>query len=85
MCIRDRNRTAYEQEHPKSQKEEQNLYENLMDYIEEHLDEELTLEKLAGEFFVSKYYIAHIFKENIGLSIHQYKRQSIYHEKKAVC
>ncbi len=43
-----------------------------MDYIEEHLDEELTLEKLAGEFFVSKYYIAHIFKENIGLSIHQY-------------
>ena len=51
-----------------------------MDYIEEHLDEELTLEKLAGEFFVSKYYIAHIFKENIGLSIHQYimkKRRSV--------
>ena len=74
------NRTAYEQEHPKSQKEEQNLYENLMDYIEEHLDEELTLEKLAGEFFVSKYYIAHIFKENIGLSIHQYIMK-----KRAVC
>lgn len=84
LCLNDLilhlNRTAYEQEHPKSQKEEQNLYENLMDYIEEHLDEELTLEKLAGEFFVSKYYIAHIFKENIGLSIHQYimkKRLSV--------
>ena len=84
LCLNDLilhlNRTAYEQEHPKNQKEEQNLYENLMDYIEEHLDEELTLEKLAGEFFVSKYYIAHIFKENIGLSIHQYimkKRLSV--------
>ncbi len=71
------NRTAYEQEHPKSQKEEQNLYENLMDYIEEHLDEELTLEKLAGEFFVSKYYIAHIFKRKYW-TIHS----SIYHEKR---
>lgn len=76
LCLNDLvlhlNRTAYEQEHPKNQREEQNLYENLIDYIEENLDEELTLEKLAGEFFVSKYYIAHIFKENIGISIHQY-------------
>ena len=81
MCLNDLilhlNRTAYEQEHPKSQKEEQNLYENLMDYIEEHLDEELTLEKLAGEFFVSKYYIAHIFKRKYW-TIHS----SIYHEKR---
>lgn len=76
LCVNDLvlhlNRSAYEQNHPKSQKEEQSLYENLIDYIEEHLDEELTLEKLAGAFFVSKYYIAHIFKENIGMSIHQY-------------
>ena len=34
--------------------------------------EELSLEQLAGQFFVSKYHIAHIFKEQMGLSVHQY-------------
>lgn len=76
LCVSDLvlhlNRMAYEQNNPKTPKEERSLYENLMDYIEEHLDEELTLDKLAGEFFVSKYHIAHIFKENLGMSIHQY-------------
>ena len=40
--------------------------------IDDHLDEELSLEQLAGQFFVSKYHIAHIFKEQMGLSVHQY-------------
>ena len=30
------------------------------------------MEQLAGQFFVSKYHIAHIFKEQMGLSVHQY-------------
>ena len=30
------------------------------------------MDTLAKKFFVSKYHIAHVFKENIGLSIHQY-------------
>lgn len=66
------NRIAYERENPKSQKEEQNLYRNLLDYIEEHLEEDLSLEQVAGTFFVSKYHISHIFKANMGLSFHQY-------------
>lgn len=66
------NRIAYEQNNPKSPKEEKSLYRNLIYYIEEHLEEDLTLERLAGELFVSKYHIAHVFKDNIGLSIHQY-------------
>lgn len=76
LCVNDLllhlNRTAYEQNHPKSPKNEQSLYENLLDYIEEHLDEELSLDCLSGEFYVSKYHISHIFKENFGMSIHQY-------------
>ena len=36
------------------------------------MDEELSLEKLADEFFVSKYYIAHLFKRNLGFSLHQF-------------
>ncbi len=30
------------------------------------------LERLAGEFFVSKYHISHVFKDNLGVSLHQY-------------
>jgi AraC-like DNA-binding protein len=66
------NRIVYEQQNPKSEKEEQNLYQNIIYYIDDHLDEELSLEQLAGQFFVSKYHIAHIFKEQMGLSVHQY-------------
>ena len=47
-------------------------YQNLIYYIEEHLEEELSLEKLAGAFFVSRYYVAHVFKEQAGISVHQY-------------
>ena len=32
----------------------------------------MSLERLAKEFYVSKYYIAHLFKDSIGMSIHQY-------------
>ena len=67
-------------EHPMTTKENRRLYENLIQYIEDHLDEDLSLEHLANEFYVSKYHIAHVFKDNIGLSIHQYitkKRLSI--------
>ncbi len=66
------NRIAYEQQNPKSEKESQNLYQSLVYYIDDHLDEELSLEQLAGHFYVSKYHIAHVFKEQMGLSVHQY-------------
>ena len=76
LCVNDLilhlNRSVYEMEHPMSTKENQSLYENLLHYIENHLDEEFSLEQLSNEFFVSKYHIAHVFKDNIGLSIHQY-------------
>ena len=66
------NRMAYEQNNPHKVKEDQNLYRNILEYIDTHIDQELSLEYLAGEFFASKYHIAHIFKENTGISIHQY-------------
>ena len=76
LCVEDLmlhlNRLTYEQYHPKAQKDRKSLYENLIQYIEDHLHEDLTLDQLADAFFVSKFHIAHIFKENIGLSIHQY-------------
>lgn len=76
LCVEDLflhiNRIAYEQNHPPKRKETQNLYENLIQYIENHLNDELSLDQLADVFYVSKYHIAHIFKQNLGLSIHQY-------------
>ena len=66
------NRMIHEQFEPKKVTMNTSLYSNLVEYIEQHLEEDLTLEKLAEEFFISKYHIAHVFKENVGLSIHQY-------------
>lgn len=66
------NRIAFEKNNPKNLMEETSLYENVRAFIEENLEEALSLERIAKEFFVSKYHIAHVFKENIGISIHQY-------------
>lgn len=76
VCINDLvlslNRLAYEQNTPNRKNPEYMLYQQLEAYIEEHVEEDLSLETLAKKFFVSKYHIAHVFKDNIGLSIHQY-------------
>lgn len=44
------NRLVYERLHPQKSRTEESLYQNVAAYIEEHLDEDLSLEKLAGEF-----------------------------------
>lgn len=76
LCVQELilhlNRTIYEQKHVTSPEEEQSLYRNLTQYIETYLDEDLSLDRLSKEFFVSKYHISHVFKENLGISIHQY-------------
>lgn len=66
------NRLIYERQHPKPEREQKNLYKNLVYYIDEHVKEDLSLEQLASAFYLSKYYIAHTFKEHSGMSVHQY-------------
>lgn len=51
---------------------EKALYLNICSFINAHLEEDLSLNRLASAFFVSKYHIAHIFKDNMGISAHQY-------------
>ena len=76
LCVNDLmlhiNRTVYEMEHPTTRKEADALYDNIIQYIESHLDADLSLDELSKIFFVSKYHISHIFKENFGISVHQY-------------
>ena len=66
------NRVAYEQTHIDKESSDSSLYEQLLSHIENHIDEDLSLDELANTFFVSKYHIAHVFKANLGISIHQY-------------
>ena len=66
------NRTVYQRKNPKSLTENISHYEALVSYIHEHVADDLSLEKLSEAFYLSKYYIAHLFQENSGLSLHQY-------------
>lgn len=66
------NRCIYSRQNPLDTVSSKPLFSQICDYIHSHLEENLTLDLLAGEFYVSKYHIAHIFKENMGISTHQY-------------
>lgn len=44
----------------------------VLEYLQAHLSEKLTLERVASEFFISKYYLSHCFKEATGFSVMEY-------------
>jgi AraC-like DNA-binding protein len=52
------------------------LLSSLIDYINEHLTEHLSLDRLAGEFFVSKYNLCRQFKKETGFTIVEYINSS---------
>ena len=76
------NRVIYDEEHLHSEGDESTLFENILSYVEQNLEEPLSLEDIASHFFVSKYYVAHLFKDTLGISLHQYiikKRTNIFY------
>lgn len=44
----------------------------IVDYINRHYTEEITLDVLAKRYHFSKYYISHLFKEQVGISPYDY-------------
>ncbi|HWT75632.1 MAG TPA: AraC family transcriptional regulator [Mobilitalea sp.] len=44
----------------------------ILDYINEHLAEEITIDTLAEHFYLSRYYLMHFFKEETGYTIGNY-------------
>ena len=48
------------------------LFPNIVQYIENHIQEDLTLDTIAETFYVSKFHIAHAFKDKFGISVHKY-------------
>lgn len=45
---------------------------SVLDYINHHYCEKLSLSSIADEFFVSKYYLSHAFNSVVGTSVHRY-------------
>ncbi|WP_099468777.1 AraC family transcriptional regulator [Konateibacter massiliensis] len=46
--------------------------EEILNYINEHITEELSIEYLSEAFFLSKYYLMHKFKKETGFTLHNY-------------
>ena len=44
----------------------------ILDYIRDHLSEPLTLDLIAGQFYLSKHYLCRIFKSATGFSVMEY-------------
>ncbi len=61
---------VHERLFPNKQKEQ--LVFQVTNYINEHLDEDLTLQKMADVFFVDPSYLSRKFKKQTGISFHKY-------------
>lgn len=55
-----------------SQENESDVLRSLLNYCMEHLNDELTLERVAAEVCVGKYYISHLFRQRLGIGFHEY-------------
>ena len=66
------NRIVWQKDSQKGKKGSRPGYQRITDYIHENLGGDLSLDTLSRELFLSKYYIAHLFQENTGISVHQY-------------
>lgn len=57
---------------------DQNSFENdhqivaIINYIKEHLSDDLSIDIIANEFFLSKHYLMHKFKAKTGYTLHSY-------------
>lgn len=51
------------------------LVNSVLEYINSHFSEELTLDNLAGRFFISKYHLSREFGRIVGIPLHRYITQ----------
>ena len=48
------------------------LVQKALNYINEHISEEMSLESIASRFYVSKYHLSHAFTREVGVSVYRY-------------
>ncbi len=58
-----------------ARKKRERLVYKILDFINEHFSEPLTLDLISAEFFISKSNLSHMFKKETGLSPMQYMMQ----------
>ncbi|MBP3673322.1 MAG: helix-turn-helix domain-containing protein [Oscillospiraceae bacterium] len=66
------NRLARQNATPVQKREEPDLVSQVLGYIGNHYQENITLESLAAEFYVSKYHLSHEFSHRVGTSVYRY-------------
>ena len=67
------NRMSALQTHNLKQKKEISpLVTDVLSYISEHFSEDMSLEKIAKYFFVSKYHLSHEFTSAVGVGLYRY-------------
>lgn len=67
-------------------KEHLQLNNGLIQYIERHLNEDLTIDQLARTFYISRSQILQTFKKNFGITVHQYiTKRRLEMCRKALC
>lgn len=78
LLMEDSQTPAYESKHPAGKRNLQDVKE----YIDIHFNKKLSLDELAETFYINKYYLTRIFREQFGLSISHYiMQQRITHAK----
>ncbi len=48
------------------------LIQQALNYIGENISENLSLESIAGQFYISKYHLSHAFSREVGVSVYRY-------------
>ncbi|MDA3847636.1 MAG: AraC family transcriptional regulator, partial [Vallitaleaceae bacterium] len=49
-----------------------NLIDNVINYINNHLEDEIHIDDLSSQFFISKYHLLREFKKHSGTTIHKF-------------
>lgn len=65
---------SWHQNTSKQNTKKQNL-QQIKDYIDQHYQEKITLDHLSQLFFINKYYLTRVFKEQFGITINTYIQQ----------
>lgn len=67
------NRYLYQNEYsPDTDTKQASLMEGIIAYINNHIDEDITIDHLSGHFHLSKYHLLREFKKHSGTTLHKF-------------
>lgn len=69
------NQLAAEAQKPQPTAATDRVVDGVLEYINEHYSEPITLDDLAARFFISKYHLLRKFDKQVGTSVHRYIQQ----------